>query len=267
MNRLCSVFKSCGRDIKKWLTKQKEVKEETLTDWLLYNLSEKVPTIKYKQFTRTEEGRKTGADWEWWFVFSTDKSFVVRVQAKKLKPNSDCYPGIAYTRNDKLQIERLLEDSASDGYASFYAFYSTETANGTMCKGTPRAEGIFIAEANKLRDEFILKSRKTLSPADVLKFANPLACLFCCPLTCAPHQNIEHAFKQYLTEYFPTYSNNSLAVRGNSDNLGFVDTPKNILDAINNLDIPDWWDTELRSSFQKTNAILIVDLRNPESLI
>lgn len=126
MNNICNSFTDCTTKVKKWLTKQPEVKEESLTDWLLYSLSEKISTIKYKQFTRTEEGRKTGADWEWWFVFPNKRSFAARVQAKKLQPNSDCYYGIAYTSNDKLQIERLLEDSAKDGMVSFYAFYSTE---------------------------------------------------------------------------------------------------------------------------------------------
>ncbi len=86
MNTICKSFNDCSADIKKWLTKQPEVKEESLTDRFLYNLSEKIPTIKYEQYTKTEEGRKTGADWEWWFIFSDKKSFAARIQEKNYNP-------------------------------------------------------------------------------------------------------------------------------------------------------------------------------------
>lgn len=263
MNSLCKSFSDCSAEVKRWLTKQPEVKEETLTDWLLYSLSEKIPAIKYRQFTRTEEGRKTGADWEWWFVFSNKKSFAARVQAKKLKSNIDCYPGIAYTRNDRLQIERLLDDSAKDGLASFYSFYSIENGKSTMCSGQMNGEGVYLAEANKLRDEFILKSRIKLFPQEVLKFCNPVSCLFCCPMTYEAGKNIEEGFRRYLNQYFPTYSSN-LGERQNIQELGFRDTPNYIQQLLDTAELPDWWETEYRSYLEKTNAILIIDLRNIE---
>jgi hypothetical protein len=97
-------------------------------------------------------------------VFSDKESFALRVQAKKLKPNKDNYSGIAYVSGDKLQIERLLDDSAKDGFASFYAFYSTENSKTAKCSGINSASGVFISEANNLRSEFILKGKKKIEP-------------------------------------------------------------------------------------------------------
>lgn len=88
-----------------------------MTDRFLFDISEKLPIVKYKQFTRMEEERKTGADWEWWFLFPNDKAFCARVQAKKLKTDKDNYAGIDYTTNGMLQIERLIEDSNKEDYA------------------------------------------------------------------------------------------------------------------------------------------------------
>jgi len=53
------------------MRKQPEVKEESLTDWLLFDVSQKISRITYKSFPRHEEARRTGADWEWWFLFSS----------------------------------------------------------------------------------------------------------------------------------------------------------------------------------------------------
>ncbi len=281
MNTICKSFNDCSADIKNWLTKQPEVKEESLTDRFLFELSEKIPTLKYKQFSRTEEGRKTCADWEWWFVFPDNKSFAARVQAKKLKSSVDNYPGIAYTSNGRLQIERLLEDSVNDGFASFYAFYSTESAKRTLCGGRlvvegirdeeniwlggktisgggKNGEGVYFGEANKLRNEFILKSRRTLTPKDILNFTNPVSCLFCCPMTFGGN-DIE-GFRRHIQEYFPTISNN-IKENSNQQELGFRETPNYVLQLLSG-DIADWWETEYRSRFERTNAIIVIDFRN-----
>ena len=257
VNELCEALSECSFEIKRWLTKQPEVKEETLTDWFLYNLSEKIPAIKYKQFTRSEEGRKTGADWEWWFVFSKSKSLAIRVQAKKIKLSVDNYPGIAYTKNGKLQIERLLDDSVKDGFASFYAIYSAEIGP-SMC-GLKNGGGMFFAEANKIRNEFILKPRRMLKPVDILQFANPISCLFCCPFT--NQRDIEDGFRRYMQHYFPTFSVSSNAQQDNN-NLGFRATPNYILQLLNSETLQEQWEAEYQTYIEKSNAIVVVDLRN-----
>lgn len=260
MNNICKSFNDCSAEVKKWLTKQPEVKEETLTDWLLYNLSEKIPALKYKQFTRSEEGRKTGADWEWWFVFSNKKAFAARIQAKKLKASIDNYPSIAYTSNGKLQIERLLDDSVKDGFASFYALYSTENNHNTMCGGRKNGEGVFLGEANKLRNEFIMQSRRALNPSDILSHTNPISCLFCCPLTYEGGKDVESGFRRHLEQYFPTFSD-KLGERQNIQELGFREPPNYVKQLLENETIPEWWENEYRFYFEKINAIIVIDMR------
>ncbi len=260
MNSICQTFKECSLDIQRWLTKQPEVKEESITDRFLYDLSEKISSIKYKQFTRTEEGRKTGADWEWWFIFSNKNSFAARVQAKKLKNKSDNYTGIAYVSNDMLQIERLLNDSEQDGLASFYAFYTSEFFTNTMCGKQTTDEGIFLGEANKLKAEFILKPRRVLAPTDILRFTNPISCLFCCPLTFKAGTNILQGFRQYIKTYYRNFSDNTQRA-SNVEELGFVTTPNYILEFLS-AKLEDYWEIEYRTRFEKTNALVVIDLRD-----
>lgn len=259
MKRLCEIFEDSSSYVKNWLEEQPELKEESMTDWFLYNLSKQAPTIRYKQFTRTEEGRKTGADWEWWFVFSESESFALRVQAKKLKSNKDNYSGIAYVSGDKLQIERLLDDSAKDGFASFYAFYSTEDSKPAKCGGMNSSGGIFISEANNLRSEFILKGKKKIEPQDIIKYSNSISCLFCCPMV-FESSNVGEGFRHHIKSYFPTISDN--LSNNNITQDGFRETPQYILSLINEPNIPEWWEQEMRSSIERINAIVVVDLRN-----
>lgn len=258
MKRLCEIFEDSSAFINNWLQKQPELKEESMTDWFLFNLSEQSPTIRYKQFTRSEEGRKTGADWEWWFVFSEKKSFAARVQAKKLKPNFDNYSGIAYVSGDKLQIDRLLDDSSKDGFASFYTFYSTEKPEFAKCKGMNSKSGVFISEANNLRSRFILKGKQRIEPKDIVKSSNPISCLFCCPMVFET-SDIAEGFRRHIKNYFPTISEN--LSNNNITQDGFRETPNWILSAINEPTIPDWWESELRYHFERVNAVVIIDLR------
>lgn len=258
MKRLCEIFEDSSSYIKDWLQDQPELKEESMTDWFLYNLSKLTPAIRYKQFTRTEEGRKTGADWEWWFVFSDKKSFASRVQAKKLKQNFDNYSGIAYVSSDKLQIERLLDDSAKDGFASFYTFYSTEDSKPAKCKGLNSKSGVFISEANNLRNKFILKGKRRIEPKDVIATSNPISCLFCCPMVFET-SDVAEGFRQHIKSYFPTVSDN--LSNNNLTQDGFRETPNWIINSINEPTIPDWWEIELRYHFERVNAVVIVDLR------
>lgn len=259
---ICEIFKECSSYVNNWMIKQPEVGEETITDWLLFNLSEKIPFLKYKQFSRIEEGRKTGADWEWWFVFSKDKSFAARVQAKKLKKGKDNYSGIAYTNTHGLQIERLIADAQKDGFASFYALYSTEDPKHTMCR-EEGIHGVFWGEANKLKEEILLKPRKKISEAEILQHTNPIACLFCCPLTF----NSSEGFKQYLEHYFNTFKSQSESANDDTEKeIGFQKTPNYILDILSKEDLPDWWEKEYQYRLGKTKAILVIDLRKDNNI-
>ncbi len=61
------VFHQISRACYIWMQKQPNVKEESLTDWMLYNVSEKCKYFYYKTFSKNEEAYN-GADWEWWVL-------------------------------------------------------------------------------------------------------------------------------------------------------------------------------------------------------
>lgn len=256
MNNICQVFNECSYDIFNWLTKQPEVKEESMTDRFLFNISEKLPIVQYKQFSRIDEGKTTGADWEWWFLFPDDKAFCARVQAKKLKNDKDNYAGIAYTRNGTLQIERLIDDSKSEGFASLYAFYSSEVYPKTLCMGDESSQGVFLSEAEQLKSVVIDNPRTKYLAKDLLNYANPLSCLFCCPLSADLSYD---GFKKHLRTYFPTLFKNSTP----NDPIGFVKTPHRIIQLLE-IDTASWWETEYRNYIENVDAIMIIDLRDME---
>lgn len=260
MNQYCHVFKDCSSYIKNWIDKQPEVGEESITDWFLFNISEKLPYIKYKQFTRYVEGCVTGADWEWWFVFSNSQSFATRVQAKKIRLNKDNYPGLAHTTRGTLQVDKLIKDAHTNNMAAFYAFY-TNSDSKTLCKGNGNGYGVYWSEANKIRTEFIQKGRRKVNDSDVLAMSNPIECLFCCPLTFEKQNGVE-GFRHYLESYFPTYNEQDENSNIRVDNLGFQKTPNHIKTILENEEIPDWYESEFRSQIQGIKSILVIDMRN-----
>lgn len=261
MTRICEVFGETTAYIKNWLSKQPEVGEESITDWFLFNVSEKLPYIRYKQFTRFVEGRVTGADWEWWFVFPNSKSFATRVQAKKISQNKDNYSGLAHTTQGALQVDTLINNARTNKMAAFYAFY-TDSNSKTLCKVNGEGNGVYWSEANKVRTEFIQKGRKKVSDSDILAISNPIECLFCCPWpwTLEGKNGID-GLKRYLEFYFPTYNEQEENSNNKVDNLGFQDTPDHISMLLERKEIPDWYENEYRSRIEGIKAIIIVDLR------
>src|SRR5688572_28073418 len=91
----CTESRSIGQELGNWVRRQPAIGEESATDWLLYQMSERIPRVAYRKFTRHQEARSTGADWEWWLILHGG-AVAMRVQAKKLVVNSDNYSGIAY---------------------------------------------------------------------------------------------------------------------------------------------------------------------------
>jgi hypothetical protein len=68
MNIACKHFSDASAYISNWIVAQPSVGEESITDWLLYTLSSNIASLQYKKFTRHQESRVTGADWEWWIL-------------------------------------------------------------------------------------------------------------------------------------------------------------------------------------------------------
>lgn len=109
-----------------WLNSQPHVKEESLTDWLLYNVSKSNLKVFYQTFTRNEEAQN-GSDWEWWILtqnYGISSAYRLLVQAKKLNSKGDNYPLIAYSNKNGMQIDLLIQEAKVRKALPLYAFYS-----------------------------------------------------------------------------------------------------------------------------------------------
>lgn len=109
--------------------------EETITQTVLLDLRESLGVhVQVTEFSRAEESRTTGADWEWWFCDGVgQRLFGMRVQAKKLKMLRPGVPGydFAYTPASERkkavptrQVDRLVAAAARDRLPAVYALYN-----------------------------------------------------------------------------------------------------------------------------------------------
>lgn len=254
---LCDASVWCSNYVNYWLTKQPEVKEETLTDWFLFTLSEQSPVVKYKQFTRIQEGRETAADWEWWFILSDTRSFACRIQAKKLH-KKDNYPGLAYVSRDKLQIERLIGNAEANDFASFYVFYHNDRLASTSL-WPDMAGGIHMCEASLLLESFILKPRRPLLSSDVLNIAKPLPYYVCMAGFLMKHAEGEEAMRNIFSEH--KSGRQELFSSREVPPKGFRETPSYIRSLLTMESVPESWFDEFPEQFRDTKALFITDLR------
>lgn len=256
MSCICDQLKVLSIDIFDWIQAQTAVKEESLTDWLLYELSKRCSNVAYKAFTRHEEAKYTGADWDWIFVFS-DGTVHLRVQAKKLFPVNDNYPGIARTNRYGQQITKLISSATAVSAFPIYAFYSAATTSNSCGGGASGSKnGAYLCGAHVVDAKFV-KSRVFVTDKDVLATSYPLPCIACC--TYPPGGTAQSLINQ-IHRYFP------ISDAPNSDNqlLGYSQrVPASVLSVLDNgLKFPDWWEQEFAREFGEVSALVIVDNRD-----
>ncbi len=250
--------------VRRWIEKQPTVKEKSITDWLLYTISEKIPRVTCKSFTRTDEARTTGADWEWWLVYPP-YSFKMPVQGKKKFPKKDNYSGIAHTNQYGLQIDKLLTDAMQKNYAPFYAFYTAET-DKVLCSNNVNDEGVYIAGGTNVYNTFITSGKRQVHTSDILAMSIALSCLFGCPVM------IDHGdegpiafFHRYYADEIRRNPNVSVDQPFSEENiLGFHSKIPNYIATLleRKQNVPDWWESEFSYDLQGTNAIFVYDGRN-----
>ncbi len=277
MGEGCDVAVDLSSNVRRWISRQAAVGEESLTDWLLYELSDRLSWVHYLKFNRHQEARSTGADWDWWFV-GDGGSLALRVQAKRLRFGEDCYKGLAHTNRHGLQIEKLIESSTSKNLMPMYALYSSPSSDPSLlCGGRPAAagqDGVFIAGAIELYNGFITKGRGKVEASEVLERSNPLSCLFCCPKS--PLARAVGGGPDRFSDWFRIYYKDT--VEGMMDRLqkqkirniredqspGFHREPAPaVVGALQNIEegIPDWYEQEFSRYMDDTNALVIFDLR------
>jgi len=201
-SQACRELRRVSKHVNRWLRAQPNVGEESLTDWMLYSLSSRLPWVKYRKFTRYQESHQSGADWEWWFV-SQNAALGARVQAKKFDPGADVYPALAYKPRTGLQIKTLLQASARDSLVPLYILYTSLPKPRVLCPLKPKrktGDGAFVAVAQQVYDLFVRPGRVKILADSVVQRSNPLSCLMCCPLVASddPVLGLWKHFSQYF---------------------------------------------------------------------
>ncbi len=254
---LCQEFNGTSEYIFKWYTIQTKVKEESLTDWLLYNLSLKLPIFKYQPFTRYQENKITGADFEFW-ILGREKNFAMRIQAKKL--NKDIrynhYGAVAYPEKTKKQINLLISSSISSSsggltFRPFYLFYNNGF-NKSQCQRIN--SGMLITDAKEIVSKYLTGKRIKILRKNILNISIPFECLFCCPLSDYNSSTLD-GIRNILSSYFP--SDNE------TNNLGFnQDIPNYIQDLVNPEITEDFWIENYQNELIDTvDCVAVLDLR------
>jgi len=260
MQRDSDILLNASRYIRRWLRGQPAVKEESLTDWLLYDISSKSPRFRYAAFSRHTEARETGADWEWWILFPR-RSFRFRVQAKKLTRDGDVYASLAYTNKNGLQIDMLLASSDRANALPFYAFY-TGSPSQTMCGAQRHDEGAFLGGARRMFSDFIAPGKKQVQPAEVLRRTTPLSCLLGCPLVQEQGDDLLRFLGSYYAEDFQGRAPSGAPQQ--DGHLGVYDqTPQFVTSFVQASaeGLPEWWEDEFGESIRDVKALLVYDLR------
>ncbi len=265
----CDHFRAATAYVAGWISAQASVGEESITDWLLYDLSAKVSGLKYVKFTKPQEARITGADWEWWFV-GNQQSLRMRIQAKRLRHGTDVYPSLAYANQHGLQIDKLLNDAHSNSALAFYALYVEPGQYTQLCGGPvrhhPPDQAIYIAAANSINRQFVAPARQFISAADVVQHSNPIECLVCCPYTHAPATNAIDGLDQFINKY---YRDSRVDENGEISEVrrGLVEEVPAYVSALLNRandDRFEWYEQEFFRQLPEVNGIVTFDLRSAE---
>ena len=184
-----NFFRNVSWECLQWQKKQPHVKEESLTDWLLYAVSRKTNRVVYHAFTRNEEAQG-GADWEWWLL--TDGQAGLRgstayrflVQAKKLPLGKDAFPQLSYGNRNGMQIDLLLASARTRHALPLYLYYSTAASDPkeqVRNAGLPEVEtllsyadcpnGAYLSAARGVQRRVFGAPRRAWPDADLLQHA------------------------------------------------------------------------------------------------
>lgn len=271
------VLHTTSRKCYEWLIEQPNVKEESLTDWLLYYASKHINRIYYKAFTRNEEAY-TGSNWEWWVL--TDRNYGFNayrflVQAKKLKSNKDNYPLICYGNKNGLQIDLLIDSAKQRKAMPIYAYYSVEVPsieqqlknfNSDYLKQSIYwcencKNGVYLSIANIVKNKIFDSPRRKINAIDLLNYSLKLSMfdlLFVKDES--PDKIMDEINRFYIQDIMDgiVKMDNSIKYSEN--------TIPNYLKAFiknnNSIEEDGWYESEFSYYFNNISGIAVIDLRS-----
>ncbi|VUD69010.1 hypothetical protein TDB9533_04373 [Thalassocella blandensis] len=204
---LCDANKAVGKEVRDFIDNVPNVKEESITDYLVWKwgeLDKRFRYIKTKTFTRQEENSTTGADFEieLWIV-SRSGCLPLLFQAKKFIKTYDGYAGkLKYPKNTKAQLKKLISYAASRSLLPFYAIYTGSNSFRPLCGGRADVEtGIYMIDVQTIESIAGGTPGKKVSLKNLIERSNPFHCMFCCPL------GINNS---YISNYFESYVESQL---------------------------------------------------------
>lgn len=209
-DKLCRTFQRLSsrtwRDVRDGA--KIRLSEETITDNLLLYLTRQHPTdIHIRKFTKWEEGRETGADWEWWFVRGSD-GLPLRIQAKRIDVTSQDYPELQkdYVKSNA-QVDLLLRAAKKRNFYPMYCLYNYWPAgqrpSSWPCKGKGYRDellGCAIASAIQVKN---LISKRTTTTAHLSSIWRTWHCLVCCDGTHnSPPAGLPSRTRRFISQNF-----------------------------------------------------------------
>jgi hypothetical protein len=138
-NTLCKLFQKQARATWRLLATGRRrnwrIDEETVTNLnLLAFAGYKSKEHEITSYTKRQE-RRTGGDWEIWFIDRNMRGCGVRIQAKVIDLSADSFPHLHYeypkkfgkTQSPKYQCDQLIQDCLGKPYlvSPMYCLYST----------------------------------------------------------------------------------------------------------------------------------------------
>jgi hypothetical protein len=186
----CTVFQLLARrtwgDLEDGFHSGLSISEESITDFLLLDLKKALPNnIFVRKFSKLQEGKSTGADWEWWFV-GGGRGFGMRVQAKRLSTATQKYEDLGRLagKSGKLQVDLLIKDAQKANLYPAYCFYnfwdSAKPLPAWNCRSFVanwRMFGCALADAGAIK---LLISKGLNDLQSVAEHCLPWSCLVCC---------------------------------------------------------------------------------------
>jgi hypothetical protein len=263
---LCQISRDANDYITGWMNRQPEVKEESITDWLLDFYTQHTNEIRYYQFNRYEEGRHTGADWDWWILLRNG-CFKLRIQAKKIRLGHNHYTDLTRNNQNGFQIDILLNSSSEYNFYPLYSIYG-HSEGVERCQHPKRPLSLHICSAQEVYDLIFNAPRRRINSSDILQLTIPLECLFCCPLVrdgagIGPRKLFDHYFG-----IPPLGRNNEEQDDNFNRNRGFEqNVPRNIASLFEMKETNDnsiGLIEEYRSMYPGSKALGIIKVREPE---
>lgn len=262
------ILASTSAEVRAWIQDRPSVNEESITDWMLRNISKGTSNIQYHIFNHTEESEE-GADWIWCFQTNT-RYFLLLVQAKKLKKAAyDNHKTFNYHNRNGRQIELLLKHANEKKMLATYAFYCDSTFQ-TACGVPLENEGVFIASAKRIKqlDDEHSAAKPTTGIEEVLKKSIGLSCFERC-LMIWPKPIIASNFENFLKHYLvenevdPEQRSNCKF----SYSVGETQLPEYLQwivrhngNIIRKTDLPDWFEEKFREQIRGVLGVVLVDL-------